>query len=150
MEYQRMEAFRIQSMGKLFYGAAKHVPEDKASWKPTEEGSSAQEIVDHIAWANDFFGSIIKGETPSDPKDQEAVSYEQSLDRFKQSCKDLSELVSSVPDDQLEDTRELPWGQTWKIKVLLMSGATHISYHWGQIGYLQSAWGDKTDYHLEA
>lgn len=150
MGYQKTEAFRVKTMGKLFYEAAKHVPADKADWKPHENATSAQDIVDHIAWANNFFGSMIKGETPSKPEDQEKVGYEQSLERFKQSCKDLADVVSKVPDDQLDVTRDMPWGQTWKIKALLMSGGIHIGYHWGQIGYLQNTWGDDRDYHLES
>jgi len=145
---QQSESLRLKQVGQVFLNSAQHVPQDKADWKPDSGLTSASEIVQHIAWANGFFDALIQAKTPTEYAFDPDLSYARALARFDQSCKDLAGTTAVVPDDQLDDTRDMPWGQTWKVKHILMAGSLHIAYHWGQIGYLQKGWGDTTDYHL--
>jgi hypothetical protein len=36
----------------------------------------------------------------------------------------------------------MPWGEVRSIKDLITSPMPHMAYHWGQIAYLQTLWGD--------
>ena len=148
MTLQQSESVRLKLTGGIFLSAAKHVPPDRVDWSPAPGAKSAGQIVQHIAWANDFFAALIRGEAPREQVHNPDLPYADALARFERSVKALAETLAAVPDAQLDDPREMPWGQTWKVKHILMSGSAHIAYHWGQIGYLQSAWGDDTDYHL--
>lgn len=148
MNLQQTESLRIKRVGQIFLDSARHVPQDKANFKPDPNLTSANEIVQHIAWANGFFNALIQGKAPAEHAFDPELPYAQALARFEQSCQHLAAATAAVPDDQLDDARDMPWGQTWKVKHILTSGSLHIAYHWGQIGYLQKAWGDTTDYHL--
>lgn len=149
MNLQKLESRRVQAMAGIFHEAARHIPAEKARWKPDPKAKSAQEIVEHLAWANRFFAALLRGEPPTSPSDEPAPkSYEDALQAFQESAAVLAEATASVPDDRLQAAVELPWGQTWKMTMLLAAGSGHIAYHWGQIGYLQTLWGDETDYHL--
>ena len=148
MTLQQMESVRVKRAGEIFLGAAQHVPADKAHWKPHPNATSAHEIVQHLAWANHFFAAIIQGQTPPAADKDPQVPFEQVLQQFQRSYESLAHTIAAVPDAHLQEKRQMPWGQVWKVQSLLMGGSLHIAYHWGQIGYLQLAWGDTTDYHL--
>jgi uncharacterized damage-inducible protein DinB len=149
MSLQKAESMRTKIAGSMFTNAAKQVPTDKARWSPDDESASAYEIVQHLAGANYFFNAMIKNEPPPTPELDESLSYEEALEKFEESVETLARTTVNVSDEDLKATREMPWGQTWKVQNILMSGSLHISYHWGQIGYLQTIWGDSTDYHLQ-
>jgi uncharacterized damage-inducible protein DinB len=149
MNLQKLESRRVQAMASIFHEAARHVPAEKAQWKPDPKAKSAREIVEHLTGANHFFAALLRGE-PQAPPTGESIpkSYEDALQAFQESAAVLAEATASVPDDRLQDAVELPWGQSWKMTMLLAAASGHIAYHWGQIGYLQTLWGDEADYHL--
>ena len=150
MNLQQLESRRVQAMAQIFLEAARHVPPDKADWKPDPRAKSAHEIVSHLAKANGLFLNILRGEPPTGDTapDTEGKRYEDSLAEFERSAQELAEAIATVPDEHLNDPIVLPWGKTWKRKWLFSAASDHIAYHWGQIGYLQTLWGDATDYHL--
>jgi len=150
MSIQKGESLRTRKAGELFLDAARHVPADRADWKPHPDTSSAREITHHMSWANRFFAAKIRDEAIDPPTDPDPETpWEDVCADFGASCKALVEVVAKTPDDALDQTREMPWGQVWKVKALMMGASLHLAYHWGQIGYLQKAWGDTTDYHLQ-
>ena len=150
MNLQQLESRRVQAMAQIFLEAARHVPPDKADWKPDPKAKSAHEIVSHLAKANGLFLNILRGEplTGDTAPDTEGKSYEDSLEEFEGSARELAEAIASLPDGRLGEQVELPWGQVWKLPMVVAAAGGHIAYHWGQIGYLQTLWGDATDYHL--
>lgn len=150
MNLQQLESRRVQAMAQIFLEAARHVPSERADWKPDPKAKSAHEIVSHLAKANGLFLAILHGEPPSGDTapDTEGKSYEEALGEFEKSAQELAEAIASLPDERLGEQIELPWGQTWKMPLVVAAAGGHIAYHWGQIGYLQTLWGDATDYHL--
>ncbi len=150
MNLQQLESRRVQTMAQIFLEAARHVPADKADWKPDPRAKSAHEIVSHLAKANGFFTQILRGEPPTGDTapETEGRRYEDSLKEFEKSAQELVETIASLPDERLGETVQLPWGQSWKMTMIVAAASGHIAYHWGQIGYLQTLWGDATDYHL--
>lgn len=148
MTLQQTESLRVKRAGEVFLDTARHVPADKAHWKPHPNGTCAHEIVQHLAWANAFFDALIAGQEPPLTVKDPQVPFEQVLQQFQRSYESLAKTIAKTPDERLSEKRQLPWGQVWKVQSLMMSGSLHIAYHWGQIGYLQLAWGDTTDYHL--
>jgi len=152
MDLQQLESRRVQAMAQIFWEAARHVPPEKADWKPDPNAKSAHEIVAHLTAANAFFAALLRGEPFSGtPHPQtEGKEYAQSLEEFRRSAQGLAETIASLPEERLGETVTMPWGQTWKVPMLLAAASGHIAYHWGQIGYLQTLWGDATDYHLMA
>jgi uncharacterized damage-inducible protein DinB len=149
VKIQELESRRVRALMELLLKAARHVPPDKAPWKPEEGAKSAQEIVEHVTGVNEFFAQLIRGaELSGGPVPSSYESYEQALSALQASGEAVAEAIQAVPDEQLEAERTLPWGEAWKLRKLLVAPGTHIAYHWGQISYLQTLWGDFKDYHL--
>lgn len=153
IKLQELEGRRVRALMELLLRAARHVPPDKVRWKPEPTAKSAQEIVEHVAAVNEFFATLIRGEVPQGPgprphQPQSHESYERALEALRASGEAVAQAIQAVPDEQLEADRTLPWGESWKLRRLLTAPGTHIAYHWGQISYLQTLWGDLRDYHL--
>jgi len=154
MNLQHLESRRIRALIELLYRAARHVPPERSEWKPEGKGKSAREIVEHLVGANHAFARLIKGdafETTIEKADRQKVhiraeNYEQALEALRASGEALAEAVASVPDDQLGRERRMPWGETWKLTRVISTPSAHIAYHWGQLCYLQTLWGDFQDY----
>jgi len=154
MKLQQLESRRVRTLLELLHRAAQHVPPDKAEWKPEGQGKSARELIEHLTGANHAFAGLIEGDPsgPSVEKDDrhkirlQSESYEQALEALKASGEALAEAIASVPDEELSQERRMPWGETWKLTQLITAPSAHIAYHWGQLCYLQTLWGDWKDY----
>ncbi len=155
MNLQQFESRRLLNIIELFQTAAKEVPADKIQWKPEKKGKSAQEILEHVAGANLAFAALVRGgalpEQATKVKDRqdikhESESYVQALEGLKSSAQVLADAIASVPDNQLGEERQMPWGVTWKMTRLMTAPSAHTSYHWGQLCYVQTLYGDTKDY----
>jgi len=154
MKLQQLESRRVQALMNLCVSAAQNVPADKIRWKPEGRGRSVHEILEHLAGANHGFAALIRGSAlpkeAANAPDRRSVkktadSYQQALEALRESGQALSEAIASTADEQLGEKRPMPWGETWEMTRLLTSPGAHIAYHWGQICYLQTLWGDQQD-----
>jgi len=154
MKLQQLESQRVQGVLDVCCQTASHVPQDKSEWKPQPQTKSAKEILEHLAASNHGVAAILRGEggavkmEKSQRKDisLNTDSYEEALDALRQSGQALCQSMATLSDDQLTQTRQMPWGEEWKVSRLLPLAASHIAYHMGQLGYLQTMWGDDQDY----
>ena len=154
MNMQQAESARIQAVVSLFADYATKVPADKIDWKPEPSTKSPKEILEHMAAANRGFASMIEGVDLGITMDKTeranvnipAESMADAIEGLKSSGAKLSEAISNLEDSQLAETRDMPWGETWDMPRLIVTSSTHISYHWGQLAYLQTMWGDTDDH----
>jgi uncharacterized damage-inducible protein DinB len=140
MDLREVEIKRIEKIAELVLKAARAVPTERQTWKPLPTGKSAQEILAHLAMANSFFASLLRGGAPA--QTSEPATYEEALKRFEESKAELIETIRSVDPAQFDEKRTMPWGEVRSIKDLITSPMPHMAYHWGQIAYLQTLWGD--------
>ncbi|OGF56698.1 MAG: hypothetical protein A2Z21_06300 [Candidatus Fraserbacteria bacterium RBG_16_55_9] len=154
MKLPQLESRRVQAIMELCSNAAQGVPTDKSQWKPEGLGKSVHEILEHLAGANHGFAALIRGgalsETAKKSVDRQSIknpaaSYPHAVEALRESGQALAEAIASVPDEQLRQERPMPWGETWAVTRLLTAPSAHIAYHWGQICYLQTLWGDQED-----
>lgn len=141
MDLREVEIKRIEKIAELLLKAARAVPTEKEHWKPMPTGKSAHEILAHLGMSNYFFAALIKGAMPaqmSEPK-----TYDEAMKLFEQSKAELIETIRSVDPAQFNEKRTMPWGEERSIKDLITSPMPHMAYHWGQIAYLQTLWGDQ-------
>lgn len=154
MTLQQAESTRVKTIVQLFCDTALHVPADKAGWKPDSKTKSAKEILEHIAAANSGFAMIIQGQSSglklnkADRKDIaiQTKDLKEAIQAVKTSGDKLSQAIGSLNDAQLREKRTMPWGEEWEMPRLLVTASTHLSYHWGQLAYLQTMWGDLEDH----
>lgn len=140
MDLREGEIKRIEKISELLLKAARAVPKEKENWKPMPTGKSAQEILAHLGMANYFFAALLKGTAPA--QTNAPTTYEDALKLFEQSKAHLVETIRSLDPAQFSEKRTMPWGEERTLKDLLTSPMPHMAYHWGQIAYLQTLWGD--------
>jgi uncharacterized damage-inducible protein DinB len=155
MNIQQKEAMRVQAMIELFCGAAQNVPSDKHEWKPEpeQELNSPKELLEHIAAANYAFATAISGESfdfQIEKKDRRKAkitteNFEEAISAVQTTGAKLVNAITDLPDDQMRAKRTMPWGEQWDMPRLLTVASAHITYHWGQLAYLQTMWGDFED-----
>ncbi|MCS6902746.1 MAG: DinB family protein [Candidatus Bipolaricaulota bacterium] len=141
MDLRETEIKRIEKISELLLKAARAVPKDKQNWKPMPTGKSAHEILAHLGMANYFFAALLKGAAPAQMN--EPKTYDDALKLFEQSKSELTQTIRSMPPAQFDEKRTMPWGEERSIKDLITSPMPHMAYHWGQINYLQTLWGDQ-------
>jgi uncharacterized damage-inducible protein DinB len=141
MDLRETEIKRIEKIAELLLKAARAVPSDKQAWKPMPTGKSAQEIIAHLGMANYFFAALLKGTTPAPMS--APTTYDEAIKLFEQSKAELIQTIRSVDPAQFSEKRTMPWGEERSIKDLITSPMPHMAYHWGQIAYLQTLWGDQ-------
>lgn len=147
MNFQDLESRRLQTQTNFFVQTAEQIPEYKANEKPSETAMSAREIVDHCTETNAAMGRMLGEDVPNyDPSSAE--SFETALKVFQTSCDRLSETLANVPDDRLDEEVETSGGQAMPITRIMSIPAVHVGYHWGQLAYLQTLWGDTEDHFM--
>ena len=128
---------------------AAFVPAEKRDWIPqgktrTIHGILA-ECVTQPEWHADFLRT---GEFP--PFDREvnerAKAELNSLEKIKvrgeASIRRLCEILEAVPDAKLAESRAMPWGMTMTGADQLFISYWNLTYHLGQVSYVQMLLGD--------
>jgi len=147
MNFQHLESRRLQAQAEFFVKTAEQITEDKANEKPAETAMSAREIVDHCTETNAAMGRMLGEDVPNyDPSSAE--SFQKALSVFQTSCDRLSETLANVPDQRLDEEVETSGGQSMPVTRIMSIPAVHVGYHWGQLAYLQTLWGDTEDHFM--
>lgn len=140
MDLREVEIKRIERISELLLKAARAVPKERENWKPMPTGKSPREILAHLGMANSFFAALLQGESPA--QTSEPTTYEEALTFFEQSKAELIRTIRAIDPAHFDEKRTMPWGEERSIKDLITSPMPHMAYHWGQIAYLQTLWGD--------
>jgi len=72
---------------------------------------------------------------------EEIPTLELAIERLRRTTESFLKVVAATPDEKLDDTIDLPWG-TFSYGDCLMHALWHLSYHEGQINYIQTLYGD--------
>ena len=142
----------IQAMADDMIRAVDATPKDKAVWKPLETGRSIQEIALECAGVNLFMAKAISTYAAPVMDREEFAKFtaehdtlEKSVAALKSSLSALSAAIICFPTEKLDDTILLPFpgGTTVAFAELISKPYYHLSYHLGQINYIQTLYGDK-------
>lgn len=125
--------------------SAHAVPAKRANWAPADgSAKSALQVVHHVAEVNRSIADALHGEpssqvkTPTPPDD-----YAAALAALERTAQALAQAIRTLPDERLNPNDPKP-----SLK-LMQVGVLHLTYHWGQLGYLQTLWGDPVDHFLK-
>ncbi|MBI1730179.1 DUF1572 family protein [Candidatus Acetothermia bacterium] len=120
----------------------------KQSWKPEESAKSAQEIANHVSYWNLVFERAISGgslPTASESEwiesNRDAKTKEGSKMLLEKTSQAFTKAVKGLSSEQLSKSISLPWGSSSTLQAVL-GNYNHISYHSGQLNYLQTLLGD--------
>lgn len=152
--YDALEQMTWEAVEMLFR-YARAVPEEKLHWRPAQHARSVMEILQENAilpyalW----LGLEERPQTPDRSMWERATQLAgdlSTLDACEQACrKGTSELLTAIrqiPPEELEQTIMTPWGKPFSLFELAYDHYWNLTYHLGQIAYIQLLYGD-TEYH---
>jgi uncharacterized damage-inducible protein DinB len=120
------------------------IPDDKKDWNPKENAKSVNQILSECARGNFRIAAAVKGATPgeiSDPADFVGLK-----NHVIDSAKEFCSAIDSLDESGLEKEIMAPWGQPMSLSALIFLPASHMTYHDGQVNYIQLLLGD-TKFH---
>lgn len=125
---------------------ASYIQEEMLGWRPMDHGKSAVQILSECARVNFAIANAIKGVEPGAPAEEQM-----DFDSLKGCVIASAEAVCSAIDTLSESTMgddmvQMPWGTTYSALEASLLPASHMSYHDGQINYIQVLLGD-TKFH---
>jgi hypothetical protein len=155
MRFQDFICEVTQVAADAAFKAARAVPADKLNWKPLDQGRSvleqSQELAQCPYWAESIVGDKPMPEMTDELRAQIKAETESwtTVDICQAECnkrlESLFKLYRSLPDEQLEKTKWLPYdgGRDFTWKEMMNYPHWNFTYHEGQINYIQTLYGDK-------
>lgn len=154
MKYQQFMIDACRNAADDLFKNARAVPADKLNWSPLDAGRSVINLCQEIAmtptWAYD---TITSGWAPAGEEgfaeQQKMMEQWTTVDdcerQFNERFAKLSELYLSTTDEQLNETKWLPYdgGRDFTTKEMMEYPRWNCTYHLGQIAYIQILYGDK-------
>lgn len=135
---------------------AKAVPAEKLTWRPAEHARSVLEILQECAILPAAVAAWLHDRPQSPPPVEQYAPYwaqaatlttlEACEQALRENTQKLLEAVSTLSDTDLNQTAVAPWGKSY---TLAEGGLIHywnLTYHLGQIAYIQLLYGD-TEYY---
>jgi len=142
---------------EAIFDSARRMPEDKLNWKPLDEGRSALEQLREVAMSPVWFGPILEKQSMPEFSEEEQAQGQKlmeswnSIDDCYQACKansqTLYEVILKTSESDFDKSIYLPFGGDKGINATVAEIAMfqywNLTYHWGQINYIQTMYGDK-------
>jgi hypothetical protein len=148
-------ANNLSNTGSLFR-AARKVPADKLEWQPLDAGRSVLDVCQECALSPTWPLALFASDKPFEMTPEimaafrEAKAALKTLDDCEKAANEnvakLNELVSAFPDERMGDTIPMSmWpGGHMPITEALQLHNWNVSYHTGQINYIQTLYGDSS------
>jgi len=151
MTVQEFQAESIENTAGLLAFWLGTIPEDKRSWTPALEGAAglrtALEMVAECAAANRFFAGLLRHETPQgfNPFEVKAdyATVEAAQQDLLSSAAEVAAAVRGLSDEDLQAEFVLRRGAMKGYQVIAFP-LRNMTYHGGQLNYLQLLYGDTT------
>ena len=129
------------------------VPVDKQDWHPAEHARSALDQLREVAVVPQFHLMLLRdGHMPTGAdharfREEAAtlLTVEEAVKAAMTSTNDLCEIISTFPDDRLEEEITLPFGGGMHVSMadVLTIHYWNMVYHHGQVNYIQTLLGDR-------
>ena len=154
MRFQDHVVALTRSLGDALFQSARAMPPEKLVWKPLDAGRSAIEMLQECAGSAAFVPDVLRGEgATAGAETAKRVRTERSSWRTLDECeaayrKNVEPALQAIlqyPDDQMEDMLPMPFapGLEWPATHVIMDMYWNMTYHLGQINYIQTLYGDK-------
>jgi hypothetical protein len=127
--------------------ATRAVPADKLEWKPFDNGRSALDQFQECAVSPEIFLRALNGGGyvyTDDLRDKRKAlkTIDEAEVALRKNTAELLKAMRETPDARLEEPIELPWGATWRLVDVMNMHFWNLTYHVGQINYIQTMLGD--------
>ncbi len=150
--YTDMAAQSLREGANALVRIVKSTPPDKLEWSPLNEGRTVLDMVQECAvicyLGQDSFRKAVQPVIDFEKFSQLQASYdtiEKALEALETNTEALAKIYEAFPEESLSVMIHLPFGPGMTIsfaKFMLMP-AHNMVYHYGQINYIQTLYGDK-------
>ena len=123
---------------------ATYIPQESLDWSPMDYGKSADRILSECAKANLMFVAAFRGESTKEV--EKDLDFQALKDHVVESAQEVCKAIDSLSDSDLEVDMQMPWGAIMPAAEAIFLPASHMTYHDGQINYIQLLLGD-TKFH---
>ncbi len=130
---------------ELIVKDAAFIPKEKFSFCPMGCAHTAADILTEVAGANVAIANSLTGAKPDEEfgkKVGQASTLEEIGDLVLESARIVVKAIESFSDADLDRDVTLPWGMTLPISQAIFLPVSHMTYHDGQINYIQTLLGD--------
>ncbi len=131
--------------------AALRTRSEKLKWQALGDARHVLDLVQECAIVNSRWAEILnRGQWITWPQEKinEELSRMGSLDlalaRLRQGTDEFCNAVRSVPVEKFGESLELPWAVV-SMSEAMLHAVWHMSYHEGQVNYIQTLYGDWTE-----
>ena len=156
MDYPKLVAkFTRDAIDELMR-YAKAVPADKLTWRPAEHARSVLEILQECATLPAVLAVWLQERPQSPPSTEQYTPYwaqaatlttlEACETALRKNTQRLLQVVETLAAADLSQTAVAPWGKTYTLAEGCMLHHWNLTYHLGQVAYIQLLYGD-TEYH---
>jgi len=143
---QRLIAQRLRAATDQVIATTKAMPEDKLRWTPMENGRCVLELLADCVHCSLRVAKIIQqrnfNDLPDAP-DWQTTDLATFHELLRSSTEAYCEVVMSVPDEDLTLEFDAPWGGKLEVGGGMFHPYWNMTYHEGQINYIQTLYGDK-------
>jgi uncharacterized damage-inducible protein DinB len=151
---QELIAYNNESNTKSLFKAARKVPADKIEWRPLDGGRSVLDVCQECALSPTWPLALITSNKPFEMTPEIMAQYQEAKEALKplddcektaeENVAKLNEAVLAFPDSKMGDTIPMsmwPGGQMPAAEALQLHN-WNVSYHTGQVNYIQTLYGD--------
>ena len=129
-----------------FWKSVKTMPADKFEWRPEPTTRTARELAEEIVMTTGYVSKLVRAHKDPGMEDSTGDTIPKTIEVLEQEHRaKIDEFIAAVrdfPNEELKNTIELPWG-TWTFSQVIAYPYWNLMYHWGQVNYIQTLYGDK-------
>jgi uncharacterized damage-inducible protein DinB len=129
------------------------MPDDKFTWRVMDEGRAALHQTLECGGANRFVARLLEERALPQPTSREEIerinhefnTQEKALEYLRSGTELLVAAIQAFRSVHLDDTIELPFrgGMTKTFAEIMLMGYWNMTYHLGQINFIQTLYGDR-------
>jgi len=154
MDLKQIMSDSLERLGSTYIKDFGWIPEDKCGVSPMGKARTPIEFTVECASLNEFVANTIAGRDPRGGKTKEdRQAYFKAIDTKAAAIKELESsiallraAIADIPADGLSTEVESPWGGKTTAFKFATTAINHMSYHDGQLNYIQALYGDDADH----
>ena len=135
----------VMQQAELLVKDTKFIPEEKFAFCPLGCAKTAKDILAEIANGNIMFVSVFTG-GEKDEAFLKRVAEASTIDELGklviESARVVADAIDSLDEADLDKDVRMPWGATFPLWQAIFLPTSHMTYHDGQINYIQTLLGD--------
>ena len=140
---------------ELIVKDTKYIPEEKFAFCPMGCAKTAARILAECVTVNLEIAASIKGEALGESGVELAARIEQASTiealgvLVRESAKIVCDAIDTISEADLDKQLKMPWGASFPAWQAILLPVSHMTYHDGQINYIQLLLGDTKFHWLE-